>query len=131
VELFLQKLVAITPFIKIIYSKFGSSWKQEQILDKNIRSIKDENSKSVLAGLIPNQTWQFNRGELVNQKDKQYNFMLLINYRKDFNRSDEIKSFKEDEDIGCLNKIGGNIVQISGVLREILFENAKLPKFGA
>jgi len=119
-------------FVKILFTSFAKNVDSKLIFQKHLKQLEeDEKKKQLLMDLIPNQTWQYNRGELVHQSGEGFSLMLLATYKKNQNRTDSIKKLSDYSNVNNYSSIGGNIIVSSGFLREIMFELGKLPKFGA
>ena len=121
-------------YLKLIFSPFGVKFDVDDVIQKNKLQIKDYDSKikNAIESIIPNQTWQYTKGEkndlFTNYKDLR--FCLNITHSK-INRTDKIDHFSLFKDKENWSKMGGGIIWIAGLLREIMFELGKFPKFGA
>ena len=122
-------------FLRVCFAPFGSSIPIGQLIEKHTEQIasKNENIKSAIQGIVPNQTWQYYKGKPVLENISSLkSALLMITNRKELNRADTIKSINDySNPTDCVSRFGGKVIHSFGLLREILFELGKLPKFGA
>lgn len=120
--------------LRLIFSSYGGSLSPRDLIQKHEEqlSVLKEEAQSVIRQILPKQTWQYYKGSTVLENTETISTVLLmINNRKGLNRADPIQSIEEYSDIKNAGRFGGKVIHSAGVLREILFELSKLPKFGA
>jgi len=124
-----------TSSLKIIYSLFAEKTPVSEITGIHREQLKnfDSEIRSLVEKIIPRQSWEYTQGEVNDLfvEDKENLRFCLCNYHAKINRTDKITSFEMLKDKASWSKIGGNIIWIAGLLREIMFELGKFPKFGA
>jgi len=122
-------------FLRVCFSPFGSDLPISQLIEKHTEQLgsKEENIKSAIQGIVPKQTWQYYRGKMVLENASCLkSALLMITNRKELNRADTIKNIEDYLNVAeCVPRLGGKAIHSLGLLREILFELGKLPKFGA
>ena len=133
IEDFVNKASFDYDLLRIIFSPFGESLSKEKLLERHReQNSSSEDVQNALKSIVPVQTWQYYRGKVTLNEVKQIeNVMLMITNRKELNRADTIKSISDYTLEDNIGKFGGKVIHSFGVLREILFELGKLPKFGA
>lgn len=122
-------------FLKVIVGPFGKKkYEQTAILQSHLEAIKEDSVLKDLEGVLPRQTYQFNRAE-VNKElvdtPLRFLFCFSLNNEKKGSRTDNIENFEMLGQKENLRKFGGGKINIAGLFREITFELGKLPKFGA
>jgi len=120
--------------LRLIFAPFGKNEVQDHLVNthRDQLSEKEENIRNALGKVIPNQTWQYYKGKVaINNSNHIITSMLMITNRKNLNRADIIDNIGSYSEWGTISKFGGKVIHSLGVLREMLFEVGKLPKFGA
>jgi len=90
-----------TGVLKIIFSPYFKSKDAATF-------VTPQSNNSLLTNIIPQQTWQFNRGENVyDSKNSISNLSVLVSYKKDTNRTDKITKLSDFSQVENRNKFGG------------------------
>ena len=121
-------------FLRICFSPFGDSLQIGQLVNKHTEQLnsKNEKAKALIQDIVPTQTWQYYKGKpVLENANVLQSGLLMITNRKELNRADTIKNLEDYLNIDSIARFGGKVIHSFGVLREILFELGKLPKFGA
>jgi len=134
IENFFNKASFEYDLLRIIFSPFGKSLSADKLIEKHEEQINSSQQEiqGALKSIVPLQTWQYYRGKVaLNDVNKIESVMLMITNRRELNRADEIQNIKDYASEDNTSKFGGKVIHSFGVLREVLFEIGKLPKFGA
>ena len=134
IEHFLKSNTFAYNSLRLIFAPYARRLSIGDIIQSHelqLQGLKEE-SQSAIKQIIPKQTWQFYRGtKALENSEKISTVLLMINHRKGLNRADNIHNINEYSSQDTIKIIGGKTIHSDGVLREILFELNKLPKFGA
>lgn len=115
-------------FLTAIINPFSHSAKEVLSVNQDQECFK--NNPELFSGIIPNQSWQFNRGQLdpeFTQAEKVLSFSFYFD--SDVARVDQIKNFSMQK--GQIGLISNRWLADFVIFREICFKLERLPKFGA